>query len=207
MGLPSNVPRYDSVDLVDLDHLEYLIVHRPKTSPLRAWGKLQETERRWAMFDWATHVIREPNRCVMLINDFATAFLLSFEATLQVLKAEAKLPQPFEAWLRTLPDNDLVCRGLRTLRHLEAHVRTGTLAVSRVAIGSSRFASGGGPGSTIPWLFPEMTASDISVALQTPRITLAELPAWNTIATQTPAVQVMRQGLTSLTKIVVAADP
>jgi hypothetical protein len=29
---------------------------------------------------------------------------------------------PFDRWLEQLPDHDVLVRGLRTLRHLEAHI-------------------------------------------------------------------------------------
>jgi hypothetical protein len=153
--LPGNVARYGSVDLLDLDQMPYEIARRPKGATLAAWEKLEETERRWTMFDWATFVVPDANRNTMLLKDFSTAFLLSFEATLQILLDECSFPD-FDGWLRSQPLYDIECRGLRTLRHLEAHIRPGNLSVQRDATVYSRFAHSA-TGGTIPWRWRHST--------------------------------------------------
>jgi hypothetical protein len=195
VSLPSNVPRYDSVDLIDLDNVEYLIVERPPGPTLRAWDKLEETERRWTMFEWATFVITQPNRCQRLIDDFAGAYLLSLEVTLQVLQDERNFTPNLDSWLKRQPAYDLTCRGLRTLRHLEAHVRAARLQSQRDSRSYSRFAGAGGSGGTTAWEWPPLTPGDLQ-ALNSPKLSGQELPAWNSQAASLLVPGLMRHGLT-----------
>jgi hypothetical protein len=206
MALPSRIPRYDSVELLDLDHVGYVIVRPPANATLRAWMKLQEAERRWTMFEWATYVVTQPGRCLSLINDFASAYLLSLEATLQILQDETKPKPNLEAWLTLDPAYDLICRGLRTLRHLEAHVRTVTLLSQPETVSYSRFAGGGGSGSSTAWEWPALTVADLA-CLKTPRVTAAELPAWNAQASSLLVPGLMRHGLAQLVILLNNAGP
>jgi hypothetical protein len=124
MTLPGNVPNF-STYMVDFDHLESFYVAAPPPPRRRAWDKLVELERKLHAFDWATMVVRNPQQCTTLIADLAFAFVLGFEATLQVLRQEDRSRS--EKWLTTLPQYDMPCRGIRTVRNLEAHVRSGQL--------------------------------------------------------------------------------
>ena len=202
MPLPSHVARYDSVELLDIDQLPYLIAVRPANASLRAWSKLEETERRWTMFDWGTFVVTHPNRCERMFRDFGSAYLMSFEATIQVLLQE-RFPderQRREPWLRQQPAYDFLCRGLRTLRHLEAHVRSGHVIARRDARVYSRFA-GASTGGTVPRHWERVDRGDFAL-LQTPRIDASELPQWNDLCDERPVLALMRDGLLQLHELV-----
>jgi hypothetical protein len=158
------------------------------------------------MFDWATFVIHDQNRNVSLMTDFASAYLLSFEAGLQVLKEECfSNAGAFEAWLADQPLYDLETRGLRTLRHLEAHIRPGVLSVQPAAAAASRF-SGPSIGGTIAWQWEPTTPKDLA-SLKYPKITVDELPTWNTRSAELLVLGLMRHGLTVLNALLVAAGP
>jgi hypothetical protein len=109
----------------------------------------------------------------------ASAFLMSYESALQVLNDEFAVQ--FEKWLSSLsPDPyDFICRGLRTMRHLEAHVRAGHIEASHLRA-HSRFASGTDGGETIAWQWAPVSIEEFS-RLDRPRITEAELPEWNRV--------------------------
>lgn len=110
----------------DLDHFVYEIAIPSPTSCLTAGRKLQECERRLAVYRWAEWRVdprTAQNR--VLLNDAVSAFLLTFEATLQFVQdhfSKMKLKPGFGDWLKDVPQNDLLVRGIRTLRHFEAHV-------------------------------------------------------------------------------------
>lgn len=116
---------YDSVPLPQFDVLARQLVHRPATTSVtKAWGKLDQLERRLDAFDWACMVVRDPRRCDTFVSDLAFAFILGFESTWQVLSREAGKR---EAWLDDQAAYDMPCRGLRTLRNLEAHIQAGQI--------------------------------------------------------------------------------
>jgi hypothetical protein len=204
-ALPSHIPRYDSVDLLDLDQLPYEIAVRPAAATLqRAWAKLEEVERRWTMFDWATFVVPHTNRNTSLLRDFAGAYLLSFESTLQVLLIERRFSN-FDGWLQSQSAYDLACRGLRTLRHQEAHIRVGDLSLRRDASVASRFAHTT-TGGTVPWRWSSLEVKDLA-ALDNPKITPPELPQWNQLCEDKLTLGLMRHGIQSLRTLLVAAGP
>lgn len=88
MHLPSNVALLDSVPLIAFDELEPLLVHPPERTRVRAWAKASEVGRRMDQFDWLVHVARPVRGCATFIGDLASAFLLSYESTFQVLKEQ-----------------------------------------------------------------------------------------------------------------------
>jgi hypothetical protein len=194
MHLPSNVGRYDEVPLPDFDQLEPRYILPDKSRRLAAWSKATEVERRLDHFEWLAHVARRPSGIQTFVLDIASAYLLSLESALQVLHAE-KFPNGFEKWLTTLPANDLTFRGLRTLRHLEAHIRTGTLTQRNVG-GHSRFTGGEG-GSNIGWRWAPISVAEFR-ALRTPKISEAELPEWNSQLEEYLVMDLMRLGVERL---------
>lgn len=204
MHLPSSIPRYGSVELLDLDEVPYEIARKPANATLRAWPKAEETERRWTMFDWATWAIPEHNRNSRLLRDFASAYLMSFEATLQVLSHELSL-KSFDDWLKQQSAYDLTCRGLRTLRHLEAHIRLGHVAVNRNMAAISRFASTS-LGGQVAWTWVPIALRDLR-ELKYPKIEESELDQWNTLCTSTLALDLMRRGIAALAAFLTAAGP
>jgi len=203
--LPSNVPRYGGVDLIDIDVLDPLIVRRPASARLRAWAKLQETERRWIMFEWLAHSVRVSNRCRLLFDDFASAFLLSLEATLQVLKAQHTSPPPFEAWLKSQLPYDLTLRGLRTHRNLEAHVRPGVLGYDYGRTTTSLFFGAADSGKTTAWLLPQISVAEFS-ELTNAKLGPGELSAWNQVVEEIPAAELMRRGIRGLQELLIIAE-
>ena len=203
MSLPGSVATYDSVPLIDLDECGYLVAVRQPHWKLRAWSALEETERRWTLFDWATFVVHQPRRCENLFRDLASAFLFSFESTLQVLKRERRSCDT--RWLESQSPYDVVCKGLRGLRNTGAHVRQVPVAANNRRAIASRFAHST-TGGTTAWAWPEITPSDL-VAVDTPHLTVSDLPAWNAESDELLALGVMRHGVIALRDILSAAEP
>lgn len=191
------------MDLPEFDQLELHHSNPPEGAILLAWAKLRATERGLLAFDWLVHVVRKPGHCTSLIDYLASAFLLSFEATLQVLKEEREqsFPNGFDAWLASQQQYTFLCRGLRTLRHLEAHVRPGQLATHHGRTAHSRFASGTDPGNTVAWQLPPISELEFQ-RLKHPKLRIQELPRWNALVADSFAADMMREGLTSLASLV-----
>lgn len=191
MHIPGNIGRYDEVPLPAFDYLEARYIQADSSRRLTAWRKAAEVERRLDHFEWLAHVARRPAGIQSFVSDLASAYLLSFEAAVQVLAAE-KFPNGIEKWLGTLATNDLTFRGLRTLRHLEAHVRPSELSQRSVG-GHSRFTAGEG-GSNIGWQWAPIGDADFQ-ALRTPRISAAEVPVFNQQLEKDLAMDLMRDGV------------
>ena len=98
--------------------------------------------------------------------------------------------------------HDLTLRGLRTLRHLEAHVRWGALSAGDPRGGESMFGGGG----TVAWFFPSVTPVELG-QLKSARITPAELATWNSLAEQTLATRLMSNGIGKLQEFLAVAGP
>jgi hypothetical protein len=206
MQLPGNVDRYNEVPLPAFDYLEPRYILPDSNRRLKAWSKAMEAERRLDHFEWLSHVARMPGGIQTFVLDFATAYLLSLESALQILKHERfqKGTSPsFDTWIETLPANDLVFRGLRTMRHLEAHIRQGGLT-QRTVGGHSRFISGEG-GTTIGWQWAEVSLAEFR-ALDRPKIREAELPAWNNQLDEYLIMDLMRLGIERLRDVFATAE-
>jgi len=79
----------DIDSLPDFDHFTYKIAIRPPATRLIGWCKLEEAERRLAMYKWADGKNEPGNpRNRVLLNDAASAFLLTFEATIHSSKTK-----------------------------------------------------------------------------------------------------------------------
>jgi hypothetical protein len=205
MPMPSSVPVYNAVQLVQFDVLDRQFVSRPARASSAAWVKLEELERRLDAFDWASMVVREQRRCDTFINDLAFAFVLGFEATLQVLRRE-KGAKGFDAWLSSLPEYDMPCRGIRTLRNLEAHIQSGQLIAGQGSGVYTRFSNTMTPQPGVVWLFPEISHAEFhSLKPHGRRLTHAELSDWNSHRATEAAANIMRTSLMSLVSIVRAA--
>jgi hypothetical protein len=201
MVMPGNVPNF-SVYLVDFDHLESVFAIRPPGTTLRAWDKLEELERRLNAFDWATMVVRQPRQCTTLISDLAFAFVLGFEATVQVLKHERAKPG-FDAWLTTRPEYDIQCRGIQTLRNLEAHVRSGQMHAGVGQGVYTRFMSSMTPQPGAAWRFPPISPAEYnSLKPHGRKLALSEVDDWNRLVDSEFAANIMRTALMSLVAIV-----
>ena len=156
-----------------------------------------EVERRLDHFEWFVHMARRPTGIQSFVLDLATAYLLSLESALQVLKKELARSL-FDAWLAGTPANSLVFRGLRTMRHLEAHIRSSTLD-QRAVGGHSRFTAGEG-GSNLGWRWGRISDTDFAL-LDRPRITAAELPAWNAVLEDRLIMDLMRDSIAALVQV------
>lgn len=200
MTLPGNVPHF-STYLVDFDDLAPIYVFPPAGCHLRAWGKLVELERKLHAFDWASMVVRQPRQCTTLIADLAFAFALGFEATLQILRQEDRSKS--EKWLQALPEYDMPCRGMRTMRNLEAHIRSGQL---NQGIGTgvyTRFMNTMVSQPAVAWRFPAILQQDYdSLDERGQKLATNEVDEWNQYVGSEYAANIMRRTLISLVEIV-----
>ena len=206
LALPSNVAHFQGLtDIPDFDLLEPRFVFPPSKPRLRAWKRLQEVERRIDHFEWLLHIARKPYPLPRTVGDFATSYLLSFESCVQLLKKE--FMGGFDQWLATQTSYDLVCRGIQTLRNLEAHIRVGGLSNAYFEHGNSRFAAGGDSGQTVAWHFSPISGEEYEELLPRGRKLLAsELPDWNQLTEAHLVEELMRRGVTSLANIVKQAE-
>ncbi len=203
MSLPSSIPGYDTVEFPDFDQLDSTIPP-PAEVRLRAWAKFAETERRMTIFDWATWALTKA-LLLRFMNDLASAYLLSFEATLELLKDKrGDSREKFETWLVTNPAYDLECRGIRTLRHLEAHVRPRTISRLPGVLEDSRFA-GPRPGGRVAWCWDPISFADFD-ALRAPALGIDQLDAWNSRCASLHVRGLMLHGLEHLRDILAAAE-
>jgi hypothetical protein len=195
----------EAVAFPDLEGFRYQIARRPATAVLRAWSKLEETERRLAVFRWVVQVT-DPNQPQhhTLLDDCESAFLMAFEATLGFVedqfKAEGVRPV-FGDWLKAhqvgRPEDQLL-RGIRTLRHLEAHVRA-ELPHSLVVVVAER------PRVKRQWQLPPLSEKHLSM-LRSPRLDVSDLEAWNDSVRRHSAEELMARGLSELNMIVRDAE-
>lgn len=113
--------------LCGLDSLDFhQIAIRPENAQLTAWSKLWECERRLAFYRWVEGLnLPGQHEYKALLGDAITAFLYTYEATLQFALKQFEAtrgPKSFWDWADELTEYDLTVKGLRTLRHFEAHV-------------------------------------------------------------------------------------
>jgi hypothetical protein len=200
--LPGNVAG-EAVHLISLDATAYEYAKRPAGATLAAWSRFEETERRWIMFEWATFAIVDQRGHSLLFHDLASAYLLSLEAALQVLRTERSDPD-FAGWLRSHSEYNLAFRGLRTLRHLSAHVRAVAIDVNRRSAVVSRFAHST-TGGTLGWRWQPLSAEDLQ-SLDRPRLTAAELGDWNRLNDEMLVIGLMRSGLATLRTLLRSAE-
>jgi hypothetical protein len=172
--------------LPDFTNFQYVIVIPPNRPKGRGWEKLKECERRLALYRWAehlnappkgTHVLGKPPNKVFL-DDCLSAFLMALEAALEFtgnsLERSRVIPKHgFGSWLRKQREHDCQMRGLRTLRHLTAHVeiKPVRLGVTVIVPARSMAVIAGRPEVPEPppaeegiahrWGLPELTRADL----------------------------------------------
>jgi hypothetical protein len=193
----------------DLDSFHYKIVSRTAVAKLVAWCKLEEAERRLTMYKWAEGKNEPGNpRNRVLLNDAVSAFLLTIEATIQFIKNQVPKTRGgrmFDDWLKTLPENDVLLRGLRTLRHFEAHVEPKPLP-RVVNLEIEENLSGGDTRTEITtrWVLQELKPGDL-IKVTRP-LKKVDLPHWNTTVTRMDAPTIFEKGLENLEKILQKAE-
>lgn len=195
------------VALPDMEDIEYPIARRPTGAHLRAWAKLEEAERRLIVHRWLVQITDPAQpQYHTLLDDSETAFLLAFEATLQFVNDQFRNEgaQPdFGEWLRDLQRgrDTLVFRGIRTLRHLEAHVRAALppAIVTVHANGHTQLRI------TREWQLSPLTATHLK-RLDRPQLAPTDLDAWNQLVQATAGDELMGQGLKELAYVVHQAE-
>jgi hypothetical protein len=192
--------------LPDFSNFTYQIAVQPANNRLRAWGKLQECERRLEMYKWVEK-LNNPSRAQhrILLNDMVSAFLLSFEATVQFTKDQWK-PSPsktpftsFKRWLEGQSDYDIAVRGIRTLRHFEAHKELKPPTSMIVAVIGSE------PEVTRKWQLPELQQTELR-KLDSPQLEQSHLADWNKLVTTSNAGTVLTRALRNLKLILDTAE-
>ncbi len=200
--------------LPDFDNFEYKIAVKPVDSRVFAWSKLCECERWLEYFKWVEGLIhpgKGDHR--VLLDDAKNAFLLCFEATIQYLKSqfadefgEDAGAQRFNNFLNYHSEYDLVIKGIRTLRHIEAHIET-KLVPSKVVvvIGGSRTNGTSTTGLSRSWHVPSLKGSDFQ-KLRRPPLANEHLSDWNKMVENTHASNIFADGLKKLKSILEDAE-
>lgn len=190
-------------DLPNFANYKYQIAIRPDRSRVKTWDKLQECERRLEMYKWVesqTDPASAQHR--ILLSDSVSSFLLTFEATLQFIKDQYfSNSSELGNWLVNQPEYDASFRGLRTLRHFEAHVEIKPTESSIVAV------VGANDGSTITrtWKLPQLQQSELEKLNNSP-LKQNHLNDWNTLVMESDIERVFTDNLLKLKKIVDAAE-
>jgi hypothetical protein len=193
----------------DLENFAYKIAVAPSASRVCAWGKLRECERRIELVKWAES-LNDPRLAErrVFLYDSVSGFLLTFEATIQILKNQwdMSVKGDFFDWLKSLSEYDLHMRGLRTLRHFEAHVESRPVT----SLVSLHFKSGFGvrkspPNVTRMWTLKPLQKSDLDKLRNSP-LPEAELSDWNSLVSRVDVRGVFVHGLGQLKKILENAE-
>jgi hypothetical protein len=200
--------------LPDFEAFNYQTAIAPPGSKVTAWNKLRECERRLEMYRWIEK-LTDPAKAQhrVMLNDAVSAFLLTFEATLQFLKnqIEAKhqnsTPQfKFWDWVRRQTQYDVMVRGLRALRHFEAHVENiQKPSEIFVAIGGGQPKDTSDVSVSRTWKLPQLHKADLEKLHSSP-LREPELSDWNTIAAGSDVAGVFADGLQKLKRILEIAE-
>jgi hypothetical protein len=196
----------------DLDHFDYHIANPQANSRITAWSKLKECERRIAFYKWAEgkNDARTPQNRVLL-NDTVSAFLMTFEATIQFLKDQFKtigINEKFEDWLQlAMRKEDLILvNGLRTIRHFEAHIEAKpTPRRIKVSLGESIQDETSIGFVTCDWVLPSITPSDLG-RLRTPPLKLSDLDDWKGLVAKEDAPSLFFRGVQALKIVLEEAE-
>jgi hypothetical protein len=189
--------------LPDFSNFIYQIAVQPANSRLRAWGKLQECERRLELYKWAEN-LNDPSQAQhrILLNDMASAFLLSFEATVQFTKdqwEESPGKTPFKRWLEGQSDYDIAVRGIRTLRNFEAHKKLKPPTSMIIVV------TGSEPEVTRKWQLPELQQMELGKLRSSP-LEQWHLADWNKLVTTSDTGTVLTHALRNLKLILDTAE-
>jgi hypothetical protein len=170
-----------SSTIPDFEHFAYQIAVVPPGARLRAWDRLQACERRLAMYGWVEDCNDKSNpEFITWLDDEVGTFLLVFESAVQFLsdEYEAKFGEnTFGDWFSKLAENDAVVRGLRTLRHFEAHVESKPVA-GNVTLDLGKPTPTGGPTVIRRWSLQSLDATELQ-RLSNPQLkTSAQIDEW-----------------------------
>ncbi len=194
--------------LPDFENFTYQIVVEPHQSRVSAWNKMRKCERRLAMYKWVEH-LNDPAKAQhrVLLDDAISAFLLTFEATLQFLNDQIfGDSRQFGNWLAQQPQYDVSLRGLRTLRHFEAHVEIKpTQSAITLVIGGSLPNGTSATDVSRTWKLPKLQQSDLNRLNHSP-LKLAHLNDWNTLVEQSDVEDVFTNSLQKLKMILETAE-
>lgn len=205
--------------LPDFANFTYQIAVPFAQGQVRAWGKLRECERRLEMYKWV-EILNDPRitQHRILLDDSVSAFLLTFEATQQFLKTQLEkspnTPKPsssfkkwWNSWLSQQPQYDVTFKGLRTLRHLEAHVEEKpTSSLVMVNLGGSLPDGTSDTDVSRMWRLPKLQQSDLD-KLNRPPLEASELNNWNNLVSGMEIANIFTDALWKLKGILVAAEP
>ena len=181
--------------LPDFQNYHYAVIQAPATPKLIAWSKAHECERRLGWYSWVQNNNDQATpQHVVLLNDALSAFLLSFEAALQHAKDQAStfsLGSPFDVWLASQPENNVLVRGLRTLRHLDAHIAPYPIA------GNMTVVIGGSPKFIRRWSLQPLKVTDLDKLFHA-QLKVADLAQWNALIESAHAIPLLTEALDRL---------
>ena len=188
----------------DMTNFEYHIAVPPSGFKLSAWPKLQECERRIAYYEWIEKRNDRQNskHPRILLNDSISAFLLNFESTIQFLMHDYNTlfkNKQLGDWFKNQPQNDIYVKGLRTLRHFEAHVETNP-PIRHIHLNLPEDQV------TLTFKFWKLNMNDIS-NLKSPQLkTQQEIDDWNELTENYDIKEIIIEALIKLKDIINALE-
>jgi hypothetical protein len=196
--------------LPDFENMAYILVNPPAHPKLAAWGKLYECERRLEMYKWIER-INDPAKAQrrIILNDSVSAFLLTFEATIQFLKDQCchiSQMQPFDDWLKRQLTYDVIVKGLRTLRHFEAHVESHQNGRNiKVAIDRSIPNRTSQISVLATWHLQQLSQTDLAKLKRHP-LAIEDLKDWNALVVRKDISSLFVQGINNIHPILQSAE-
>jgi hypothetical protein len=210
--------------LPDFTKLSYTIVSPPIPAKGRGWDKVKECERCLVKYTWAERrsMPQGPQHDLPLpydrqfLSDCLNDFLMALEAAFQFVSNQLHVcgklhKSKFNAWLRNLPEHDLQIRGLRTLRHLNAHVeiypagRGIIVNIEKAVEISPKYWLATEQTLLHQWLLPILNLNDLT-KLTSPELTPADLPDWDMLRSTDDAAKILEHGLRRAQEILLEAE-
>jgi hypothetical protein len=167
--------------LPDFQNFPYLIAIEPVGSHINAWIKLREAERRLTMYKWVEQYNDPANpQHRVLLND---------------------------SWFGQQSQNDIYVKGLRTLRHFEAHVEVKTIARTvnlhiKSSIGGKK---SGAEMMGCTWHLPKLTETDLKKLYNSP-LSDTDIDDWNTLVMDFDVKTIFMEGLSRLKGVLETAE-
>jgi len=196
--------------LPDFEKFPYKMAVPPSGSRIVAWTKLQECERRLAMYNWA-ETLNDPGnpQFRVLLDDSVSAFLMTFEATIQFLRNQYETSgatPSFEDWLRKLPEHNISIAGVRTLRHLAAHLESKRVPrhVS-IRIHEDLRSDSSSSEMSCMWRLPAIQAADLT-KVRSKLLDVSQLNTWNGTCASVSVGQIFADCMQKLREILLKAE-